>query len=59
MTLILRQKTRRRFDMPVVYPLTDYQGVFVNEDRRLLADRRKDNYGLDDLKVILTKMADK
>ena len=58
MTLILRQKNRRRFDMPVVYPLTDCQGIFVNEDRRLLADRRKEKYGLDDLKVILTKMAD-
>jgi hypothetical protein len=45
--------------MPVVFPLTDCQGVFVCEDRRLLADRRKQEYGLDDLKVILAKMADK
>lgn len=44
--------------MPVVFPLTDCHGVFVSEDRRLLADRRKQEYGLDDLKVILAKMAD-
>lgn len=59
MPLILRQKTGRRIDLPVEYPLTDYQGTFVIQDRRLLSDRRKAEYGIDDLKVILTKMAEK
>jgi hypothetical protein len=56
--LIARQKSGRRFDLPVEFPLTDSHGVFVIQDRRLLPDRRKAKYGLDDLKVILAKMAD-
>ena len=58
MNLITRQKGGRRFDLPVEFPLEDSQGVFVIQDRRQLPDRRKEKYGLDDLKVILTKMAE-
>jgi hypothetical protein len=58
MTLIVRQKGSRRFDLPVEFPLTDSQGIIVIQDRRRLPDRRKAEHGLDDLKVILTKMAD-
>ena len=58
MTLIVRQKGSRRFDLPVEFPLTDSQGIIVIQDRRRLPDRRKAKYELDDLKAILTKMAD-
>jgi hypothetical protein len=58
MALIARKKVSRRFDLTVDFPLTDRHGVLVSQDRRLLSDRRKAKYGLDDLKVILTKMAD-
>jgi hypothetical protein len=57
-TLIIRKKGSRRSDRPVEFPLKDSQGVFVIQDRRRLPDRRKAKYDLDDLKVILTKMAD-
>ena len=55
--LIVRQKGSRRIDLQVELPLTDSQGVFVIQDRRRLPCRRKAKYGLDDLKVILSKMA--
>ena len=58
MTLIARQKGSRRFNLPVEFPLTDSREVFVIQDRRRLPDRRKVKYGLDDLKVILSKMSD-
>ena len=57
MTLIVRQKGDRRFDLPVEFPLEDSQGVFLIQDRRRLPDRRKEIYGIDDLKIILSKMA--
>jgi len=56
-TKIVRQKGSRRFDIPVEFPLEDSQGVVVIQDRRRLPDRRKEIYGIDDLKVILSKMA--
>jgi len=56
-TKIVRQKGSRRFDIPVEFPLEDSQGVVVIQDRRRLPDRRKEIYGIDDLKVILLKMA--
>ena len=58
MNLTIRQKGGRRVDLPVEFPLTDSQGIIAIQDRRQLPDRRKAKYGLDDLKVILTKMAD-
>ena len=57
MNLIDRKKGGRRIDLPVDFPLTDGQGVSVLQDRRRLSNRRKATCGLDDLKVILTKMA--
>ena len=57
MTKIVRKKGDRRFDMPVEFPLEDSQGVIVIQDRRRLPDRRKEIYGIDDLKVLLSKMA--
>ena len=57
MTKIARKKGDRRFDMPVEFPLEDSQGVIVIQDRRRLPDRRKEIYGIDDLKLILSKMA--
>ena len=56
LTLIARQNGSRRFDLPVGFPLTDSQGLFVVKDRRRLSDRRKAKPGLDDLKAILSKM---
>ena len=58
-TLIIRQKGSRRFDLPVEFPLTDSQGLIVVKDRRRLSDRRKAKHGIDDLKVILSKIARK
>ena len=58
-TLIVRQRGSRRFDLPVEFPLMDSQGLFVVKDRRRLSDRRKAKHGIDDLKVILSKMARK
>jgi hypothetical protein len=58
MTLITRQKGSRRFDLPVEFPLTDSREVIVIHDRRRLPDRRKAEYGLDDVKIILSKMSD-
>jgi hypothetical protein len=57
MAVIVRQKGYRRFDLPVEFPLQDRQGVVVIQDRRRLPDRRKQKCGIDDLKVILSKMA--
>jgi hypothetical protein len=57
-TLITRQKGSRRLDLPVEFPLEDGQGLLVIQDRRQLQDRRKPKYGIEDLRVILSKMAD-
>ena len=53
--LIARKKASRRFDLPVAFPLTDSQGVIVNQDRRSLSDRRKTKYGLDDARPVLER----
>jgi hypothetical protein len=55
--LIERQKGRRRYDLPVEFPLQDSDEVFVFHDRRRLHDRRKKKYGLDDLKIMLMKIS--
>jgi len=55
--MLVRKKGNRRFDTIVKFPLEDSQGVIVIQDRRKLHDRRKEEYGIDDLKVILSKMA--
>jgi hypothetical protein len=55
--MFVRQKGSRRFDMTDEFPLEDSQGVIVIKDRRRLPDRRKEIYDIDDLKVILSKMA--
>ena len=57
MNIIARQKGSRRFDMPVEFPLEDSQGVIVIKNRRRLPDRRKEIYGFDNLKAILSKMS--
>jgi len=56
--LIVRQKGSRRFDLPVELPITDSRKVFVIQDRRRLPDLCNAKYGLDDLKIILSKMSD-
>ena len=56
MRLIPRQRGSRRLGLSVGFPLMDDQGVYVIQDRRRLPDRRKEHYGINDLKVILTKM---
>ena len=58
MTLIVRQKGSRRFDLPVEFPLMDSQGVFVIKDRRQLTDRRKVKDDPDDMKVMLSEITD-
>jgi len=57
--LKVRQKGSRRSNLPVEFPLTDSQELFVVKDRRRLSDRRKAEHGIDDLKAILSKMAKK
>lgn len=57
MNLIDRKIGSRRVDLSLGFPLTDSQGFSVLQDRRRLSNRRKASCGLDDLKVILTKMA--
>jgi hypothetical protein len=56
MKIIPRQKSSRRFSLPLEFPVIDCQGIVVYQDRRRLPDRRKKKCGLDDLKVILSKM---
>lgn len=56
MRQLVRNKGSRRLGFPVEFPLTSSQEVVVIHDRRILPDRRKAKYGLDDLKVLLTKM---
>ena len=56
MNLIVRQKGGRRFGLPVEFPLEDSQGISVIQDRRRLPDRRKAEHGIDDLKVMLSKV---
>ena len=41
LTLIVRQRGSRRFDLPVEFPLTDSQEIIVIQDRRRLSDRRE------------------
>jgi hypothetical protein len=55
--MLVRQKDSRRSDIQAKFPLEDSQGTIVIQDRRRLLDRRKEAYGIDDLKVILSKMA--
>lgn len=57
MKLVVREKGSRRMGLPVDFPLRDCQGILVTRDRRQLQDRRKQLYGIDDLKVILSKMS--
>ena len=54
---VVRKRDSRRFDLPVEFPLVDRRGVSVVNDRRRLPDRRKAEYGLDDMKGIHTKIA--
>ena len=55
MALVMRQKSNRRFDLPVKFPLTDCQGIAVIQDRRRLPDRRKAAASLIDLMIVLSK----
>jgi hypothetical protein len=59
MALAVRQKGSRRFDIPVEFPLMDYQEIIVIKDRRQLTDRRMSENHLDVLKIMLSKMTDK
>ena len=58
MSLIVRQKGDRRFDLPVEFPLMDCQGVFVIKDRRQLTDRRKAKDDLGDLIGMISEFGD-
>ena len=57
MARVLNRTQIRRSALDAELPLVDYQGVVVLRDRRKLADRRKARCGLEDLKVILAKLA--
>jgi hypothetical protein len=59
MALAVRQKGSRRFDIPVEFPLMDYQEIIVIKDRRQLTDRRMSENYLDVLKIMLSKMTEK
>ena len=56
MMLVIRQKAGRRWRLAADYPLTDNQGISVIQDRRRLPDRRKAEYSIDNLKVMLLKV---
>jgi hypothetical protein len=56
MMLVIRQKAGRRWRLAADYPLTDNQGISVIQDRRRLPDRRKAEHGIDDLKIMLSKV---
>ena len=58
MTMVIRKKGDRRFNLPVEFPLVDSQGLFVIKDRRQLSERRKVKDDTDDLMVMLSEMAD-
>jgi len=58
MALVIRQKCSRRLHLPVKFPLVDSREVTVLQERRRLANRRKAEYELDDMKVIFAKMAE-
>ena len=57
MKLVVRSKDSRRSRPPASFPLRDSHGVLVSADRRKMTDRRKTKYGIDDLRVILSKMS--
>jgi hypothetical protein len=57
MKLVVRERGSRRMGLPVEFPLRDSQGTLVLSDRRKLPDRRKQQCGIDDLRVILAKMS--
>lgn len=57
MHLVIRSHESRRTDSSVRFPVVDSDGVYVLKDRRVLPNRRKSRYGLNDLKVILSKMS--
>ena len=54
--LVIRQKAGRRWGLAADYPLMDSQGISVIQDRRRLPDRRKAEYDVNDLKVMLSKV---
>jgi hypothetical protein len=55
--LIVRQRGRRRSDLPVELPLTDSRGVTIIQERRRLPDRHKVKNHLHDQKIITMKKA--
>jgi len=55
MNLITRQEESRRDGLSVDFPVTDSQGLSIEQDRRRLPDRRRSEYGIADLKVMLSK----
>lgn len=57
MTYVRIRTQVRRSKAGAELPLTDAQGIVVLHDRRKLRDRRKARCGLEDLKVLLNKIA--
>ena len=57
MKLVVISRDCRRSQLPASFPLRDSHGVLVSADRRKMPDRRKAQYGIDDLRVILSKMS--
>lgn len=57
MTSVLNRTRTRRTTLNADLPLIDSQGTIVLQDRRKLADRRKAKCGIEDLRVILEKLA--
>lgn len=55
MELVIRQEGSRREDSPVEFPLTDSQGLLVDEDRRRHPDRRRLGYCKAPLRAALYK----
>jgi hypothetical protein len=58
MSVVIRNQENRRVHSSTGFPLVDGMGVVIVRDRRILPTRRKSRYGLEDFKVILSKMAD-
>ena len=52
-----RQPGERRWGMPVDFPLTDQEGRHIRGDRRSGVDRRKAAASLEELLIMLSRLA--
>lgn len=56
MSAIVNRTRERRGKLDVEFPLIDIKGIVVLHDRRRLSDRRKAKCGIEDLRILLSKL---